>query len=106
MKRLHRADLYGWSRFDEARDIDFHSVLWKRSGGNVVVVVPSNVRVVVNSHVGVGATSLPGGVESDGFGRDIHTTYAPSATSSTVVTTGSLVVQIDLGAGHLEVQRA
>src|SRR5262245_26650617 len=37
MKRLHRADLYGWSRFDEARDIDFHSVLWKRSGGNVVV---------------------------------------------------------------------
>ena len=37
MKRLHRADLYGWSRFDEARDIDFHSVLWKREDGNVLV---------------------------------------------------------------------
>ncbi len=37
MKRLHRADLYGWSRFDEARNIDFHSVLWVREGGNVLV---------------------------------------------------------------------
>ncbi|MCA9596596.1 MAG: MBL fold metallo-hydrolase [Myxococcales bacterium] len=37
MKRLHRPDLYGWSRFDEARNIDFHSVLWVREGGNVVI---------------------------------------------------------------------
>jgi hypothetical protein len=37
MKHLHRPDLYGWSRFDEARNIDFHSVLWTRPGGNVVV---------------------------------------------------------------------
>ncbi len=37
MKRLHRDDLYGWSRFDEARNIDFHSVLWRREGGNVLV---------------------------------------------------------------------
>lgn len=37
MKRLHRPDLYGWSRFDEARDIDFHSVLWVRPEGSVVV---------------------------------------------------------------------
>ncbi len=37
MKLLHRADLYGWSRFDEARNIDFHSVLWVRTEGNVVV---------------------------------------------------------------------
>lgn len=37
MKRLHRADLFGWSRFDEARNLDFHSVLWKRDGGNVVI---------------------------------------------------------------------
>lgn len=35
MKRLHRPDLFGWSRFDEARDIDFHSVLWVRPAGNV-----------------------------------------------------------------------
>jgi glyoxylase-like metal-dependent hydrolase (beta-lactamase superfamily II) len=37
MKRLHRNDLYGWSVFDEGRNIDFHSVLWVRPDGNVVV---------------------------------------------------------------------
>jgi len=37
MKPLHRADLYGWSRFDEARNMDFNSVLWVRQEGNVVV---------------------------------------------------------------------
>lgn len=34
---MHRTELYGWSRFDEARNIDFHSVLWLRDGGNVVI---------------------------------------------------------------------
>lgn len=37
MKQLHRADLYGWSRFDPGRNIDFHSVLWRRPEGNVVI---------------------------------------------------------------------
>lgn len=37
MKRLHRSDLWGWSRFDEDRDLDFHSVLWVREGGNVAI---------------------------------------------------------------------
>lgn len=37
MKLLHRADLYGWSRFDEANNIDFHSVLWVRAEGNIVI---------------------------------------------------------------------
>lgn len=37
MKALHRQDLFGWSRFDEARNLDFHSVLWVRPEGNVVV---------------------------------------------------------------------
>jgi Metallo-beta-lactamase superfamily len=37
MKRLHRPDLFGWSRFDEARNIDFHSALWVRPSGNVAV---------------------------------------------------------------------
>ena len=37
MKRLHRADLWGWSRFDEARDLDFNAVLWVRPGGNVAI---------------------------------------------------------------------
>jgi hypothetical protein len=37
MKRLHRPDLYGWSRFDPDRNLDFHSVLWVRDGGNVAI---------------------------------------------------------------------
>jgi glyoxylase-like metal-dependent hydrolase (beta-lactamase superfamily II) len=37
VKRLHRKDLFGWSRFDEARNIDFHSVLWVRPAGNIAV---------------------------------------------------------------------
>jgi hypothetical protein len=37
VKRLHRTDLYSWSVFDEQRNIDFHSVLWARPGGNLVV---------------------------------------------------------------------
>lgn len=36
MKSLHRHDLYSWSQFDEARNIDFHSVLWVRPEGNVL----------------------------------------------------------------------
>lgn len=37
MKRLHRSDLFGWSQFNEDRNIDFHSVLWVRPEGNVVI---------------------------------------------------------------------
>ncbi len=37
MKRLHRSDLFGWSCFDEARDVDFNSVAWVRPAGNVLV---------------------------------------------------------------------
>ena len=37
MKRLHRSDLYGWSVFDEGLNIDFHSVVWVRPEGNVVI---------------------------------------------------------------------
>ncbi|HWA73537.1 MAG TPA: hypothetical protein VG937_14425 [Polyangiaceae bacterium] len=36
MKQLHRPDLYGFSVFDEARNIDFHSVLWLRANGNAL----------------------------------------------------------------------
>ena len=37
MKRLHRPDLHGWSHFNNDRNLDFHSVLWVREGGNVAV---------------------------------------------------------------------
>ena len=37
MKRLHRPDLYGWSLFNEDRNVDLHSVIWVRPEGNVVI---------------------------------------------------------------------
>ncbi|MGZ8189829.1 MAG: MBL fold metallo-hydrolase [Methylococcaceae bacterium] len=37
MKQLHRKDLFGWSVFNEERNLDFHSVLWVRDGGNIII---------------------------------------------------------------------
>ena len=37
MKRLHRPNLFGWSAFNEDRNIDFHSAVWVRPEGNVVI---------------------------------------------------------------------
>ena len=37
MKQLHRDDLFGWSVFDESRNIDFHGLAWVRGDGNVLV---------------------------------------------------------------------
>jgi hypothetical protein len=37
MKQLQQDDLFGYSVFDESRNIDFHSVLWRRPSGNVLV---------------------------------------------------------------------
>lgn len=37
MKQLHRKDLFGWSEFNQERNLDFHSVLWIREQGNVLV---------------------------------------------------------------------
>lgn len=37
MKSLHRPDLYSWSVFDEARNVDFHALCWVRPAGNVLI---------------------------------------------------------------------
>jgi glyoxylase-like metal-dependent hydrolase (beta-lactamase superfamily II) len=37
MKSLHRPDLYAWSTFDEARNVDFHGLCWARPQGSVLV---------------------------------------------------------------------
>ncbi len=37
MKRLHRADMFQWSAFDEARDLDFHGTLIALPTGNVAI---------------------------------------------------------------------
>ena len=37
MKTLHRSDLYTWSAFDAERNVDFNSIAWIRSEGNVLI---------------------------------------------------------------------
>jgi Metallo-beta-lactamase superfamily len=37
MKLLHRPDLYCWSEFNTERNIDFHSIAWLRSAGNILI---------------------------------------------------------------------
>jgi glyoxylase-like metal-dependent hydrolase (beta-lactamase superfamily II) len=37
MKSLHRPDLYAWSTFDRDRNVDFHSLCWRRPEGNVLI---------------------------------------------------------------------
>jgi Metallo-beta-lactamase superfamily len=37
MKQLHRKDLFCWSEFNPERNLDFHSVLWVRGDGNVLI---------------------------------------------------------------------
>ncbi len=37
MKNTHRPDLFMWSRFDEARNVDFNALAWIREGGNVLI---------------------------------------------------------------------
>ena len=37
MKQLHRPDLFGWSSFDESRNVDFNGTAWIRADGNVII---------------------------------------------------------------------
>jgi len=37
MKQLHRKDLFGWSEFNQQRNLDFHSILWVRESGNILI---------------------------------------------------------------------
>lgn len=37
MKQLHRKDLFGWSEFNQDRNLDFHSVLWVRESANILI---------------------------------------------------------------------
>ena len=37
MKQLHRKDVFGWSEFNTDRNLDFHSVLWVRDAGNIII---------------------------------------------------------------------
>jgi len=37
MKALHRPDLFGWSVFNEEKNVDFNGTVWVRESGNVVI---------------------------------------------------------------------
>lgn len=37
MKSTHRPDVFCWSSFDAARNLDFHGYAWVRPGGNVLI---------------------------------------------------------------------
>ncbi len=37
MKSLHRPDLYSWSTFNPARNIDFNGIAWVRPDGNILI---------------------------------------------------------------------
>lgn len=37
MKQLHHKNLFGWSEFNAERNLDFHSVLWVRPSGNIMI---------------------------------------------------------------------
>jgi glyoxylase-like metal-dependent hydrolase (beta-lactamase superfamily II) len=51
MKSLHRADLYGWSAFDESRNVDFNGTLLVRDGGANVAFDPMPLSVHDRNHI-------------------------------------------------------
>jgi hypothetical protein len=40
VKKTHRANVFCWSRFDEARDVDFNAWAWLREGQGSVLIDP------------------------------------------------------------------
>jgi hypothetical protein len=37
VKQLHKPSLFGWSAFDETRNVDFNTTVWIREEGNIVI---------------------------------------------------------------------
>jgi phage shock protein PspC (stress-responsive transcriptional regulator) len=65
--------------------------------GHLRVIVPPDVSVRVHGHADYGELDLPGGV--GGNGRGVSSDYGPS-------TGARLVIDADVGAGQVEVERA
>jgi hypothetical protein len=70
--------------------------------GNLSVVAPRDVALVIDSHVAAGTTRLPNGERVDGASRDVVRTYPALDSPSR----GTLVVRLHVGFGQLEVHRA
>lgn len=106
------ADGYSWAAGDARLDLTALpvtggtvSVRAQLGAGQLVVVVPDNVRLVVNTHVGLGSIVLPDVTRKDGIGRRYSGTIEPLLPPGTAAG-GTLVLRLELGAGNLEVRRA
>jgi hypothetical protein len=102
------ADGYSWGVGDVSLDltqlpvVGTQEVSVELGVGNLAVLAPRDVVLVVDGHVGLGTTRLPGGERVDGAGRDVDRTYPALDSPSR----GTLVVRLHVGIGQLEVRRA
>ncbi len=103
------ADGYQWAAGDARLDLTALPVtgtVHVASGlgaGTLTVTVPDDVTLQLTTHVGVGSIEVPDpdGAKASGFGLRKNVTLLPAGTS-----TGTLVLDLAVGAGTLEVQRA
>jgi hypothetical protein len=51
VKQRHRPDLWCWSHFDEARNVDFHGIAWMPEGGPAVVIDPLPISAHDRAHL-------------------------------------------------------
>ena len=79
------ADGYSWAAGDATLDLTALplgggavDVRGQLGAGQLVVVVPDNVRLVVNTHVGLGSIVLPDVTRKDGIGRRYQGTVEPA----------------------------
>jgi hypothetical protein len=69
--------------------------------GDLTVLVPADVALVVRAHVGIGSTELPNGQSGVGVGRTVNGSYPAVGPSR-----ATLTLRLDVGVGTVEVRRA
>lgn len=69
--------------------------------GDLTVVVPPDVALVVRANVGLGSVVLPDGQSRDGLGRTVNASYPAVGPAR-----GTVTLALDVGVGTVEVRRA
>ncbi len=69
--------------------------------GDLTVLVPPDVALVVRAHVGIGSTELPNGQSGAGVGRTVNSRFPAVGP-----TRATLTLRLDVGVGTVEVRRA
>ena len=69
--------------------------------GDLTVVVPPDVALVVRAQVGLGSVVLPDGQSRDGLGRTVNANYPAVGPAR-----GTVTLALDVGVGTVEVRRA